>query len=257
MKETSYAFDLLQKGRRVDGRGFEDFRKLELETGLIKTAEGSARVKLGNTEVIAGVKMNVGTPFPDTPNEGILVVNAEFTPLASPDFEAGPPSEDAVELARVVDRGIRESHCIEMEKLAIDAEKVWAVFIDIDIVNHDGNLIDAAAIAAVSAIHNAQIPKYNGEKITRGEYQAKLPVVHKPVTVTVCKLGGKLFVDPILEEEQIVDSKLSVAFREDGYICAMQKQGGGSIPFEEVQKFVDIAERKTKELREAIWGQKL
>ncbi len=253
MKETSYAFDLLQKGKRADDREFEDFRKLELQTGIINTAEGSARVKLGDTEIIAGVKMNVGTPFPDTPNEGILIVNAEFTPLASPDFESGPPSEDAVECARVVDRGIRESHCIEMEKLAIDPEKVWAVFVDIHIINHGGNLIDAAAIAAVAALHNAQIPKYDGEKITRGEYQAKLPVVHKPVTVTVCKLGEKLFVDPTLEEEQIVDSKLSIAFREDDYICALQKQSAGSINFEEIKKFIEVAEKKSKDLRKKIW----
>src|SRR5438093_11940457 len=117
MIESRYAFELLQKGKRVDGRSFEDFRNIEIQTGLIKTAEGSARVRLGETEVIAGVKLNIGTPFPDTPNEGILVVNSEFTPLASPDFESGPPSEDAIELSRVVDRGIRESKCIEMDKL--------------------------------------------------------------------------------------------------------------------------------------------
>jgi exosome complex component RRP42 len=200
MKEGNYAYELLLKDQRIDGRSFEDFRKIELQTGVIKTAEGSAQIKMGETEIIAGVKMNIGTPFPDTPNEGILIVNTEFTPLASPEFEAGPPSEDAIELARVVDRGIRESQCIDMEKLFIEPEKVWSVFIDIHIINHGGNLIDAAAIAAVSALHNAQIPKIDGTKILRGDYQAKLPVNHKPITVTICKVGDKIFVDPVLDE---------------------------------------------------------
>ena len=184
----------------------------------------------------------------------MLIVNSEFTPLASPDFESGPPSENAVELSRVVDRGIRESKCIEMEKLAIDAEKVWSIFIDIHIINHRGNLIDAAAIAAVAALHNTKIPKIENEKILRGDYQGKLPVVAKPVTVTVCKFGDKIFLDPVLEEEQVLDSKLSIAFREDGYICAIQKQGSGSINFSEMEKIVDLAENKSKELREKLWA---
>lgn len=253
MLQGSYALELLQKGKRLDERGFEDFRKIEVETGIINTAEGSARVRLGETEVIAGVKLNIGTPFPDAPKEGILIVNSEFTPLASPDFEAGPPSENAVELARVVDRGIRESKCIEMGKLFIEDEKVWSVFVDIHIINHRGNLIDAAAIAAVAALHNAKIPKIVDGKIMRGDYQGSLPVVHKPVTVTVCRLGDKLFLDPVLEEEEVVESKLSVAFREDGYVCAMQKQGSGAIPFDELKKIIELAEKKTKQIREQVW----
>ena len=84
-----YALELLQKGTRIDGRKFDEFRQIDLKTGIIKTAEGSARIRVGETEIIAGVKINTGTPFPDTPDEGIMMVSAEFTPLASPDFEAG------------------------------------------------------------------------------------------------------------------------------------------------------------------------
>ena len=107
----------LKEDVRLDGRKKEEFRKIEIETGVIKTAEGSARVKCGNTEVIAGVKLDVGEPFPDIPDEGVLMVGAELLPLSNPEFESGPPSTESIEVARVIDRGIRESQAIDTKKL--------------------------------------------------------------------------------------------------------------------------------------------
>lgn len=253
--EEMYALELILKGKRMDGRKFDEFRKIEINKGIIKKAEGSASVKIGDTEIIAGVKLNIGEPFADTPNEGILIVNSEFTPLASPDFESGPPSEDAVELSRVVDRGIRESHAIDVEKLAIiPGEKVWMNFIDIHMINNQGNLIDVAALAAVSALTNAQVPKVDGENILRGDYEKQLPLSHIPITITVGKVGNSFIVDPNLQEEKILDSKLSIAIREDDTICALQKQGIKGLKLEDITEMVKIAKVKAKELRKLVHG---
>ena len=120
---------LLAKGKRIDGRGLTDYREIQIETGLIERAEGSARVKLGKTEVLVGIKVETGEPYSDAPNEGVLAVNAELVPLASPTFEPGPPDENAIELARVVDRGIRESKAIALEELClIPGKKVFIIF---------------------------------------------------------------------------------------------------------------------------------
>ena len=105
---------LLADGKRMDERRLDQTRELKIETGLIQKANGSARVTLGNTQVIAGVKIATGIPFPDTPDKGILMVNAEILPMASPYAEPGPPSEEAIELARVVDRGVRESQMVDL-----------------------------------------------------------------------------------------------------------------------------------------------
>jgi len=251
--EERYALELIEKNKRIDDRKFEDFRPITIEQGIIQKAEGSARVKLGDTEIIAGVKMNIGEPFSDTPNEGILIVNSEFTPLASPDFESGPPGEDAVELSRVVDRGLRESKCIELEKLCITpGEKVWAVFIDIHIINHHGNLLDCAALAAISALLKTKMPKIVDEKIVREDYEKDLPVVAKPITITVCKVGDKFIVDPTLEEENILDSKLTIAVMDDDRICALQKQGKREFDIDDIEKMVNIAIKKSGELRKLL-----
>src|SRR4030042_1835793 len=193
---------LIEKAKRLDGRGLGDYREIKVEQGVIEKAEGSARVLLGKTEVLVGVKVETGTPFPDTPNDGVLTVNAELVPLASPTFEPGPPDENSIELARIVDRGIRESKAIDTEKLCIEpGKKVFIVFVDIYVLNHDGNLIDASALAAVSALMNTKMSNYeieDGEgKMKQGYTQ--LLIKNHPITGTWAKIGEKLVVDPGLE----------------------------------------------------------
>lgn len=251
--QEQYALELIEKNKRIDERGFEEFRPIEIKENIIKTAEGSADVRFGETRVIAGVKLGLGVPFPDTPNEGTLSVNVELTPLAAPEFETGPPGEDAIELARVIDRGLRESKCIELEKLVITpGEKVWCVFIDIYIINHQGNLMNCAALASLVALLNTKIPKLEDGNIVRGEFEKDLSLVFKPINITVGKVGNKFLLDPTYVEENILESKLSIAIRDDDCICAMQKQGRKELTIEDIEKMVDLAIKKSKEIRKLI-----
>lgn len=246
----SYASDLLLSEKRLGGRKIDEYRKIEIRQDIADKAEGSAMVRLGMTKIIAGVKIEIATPFPDTPNEGTLVVNAEFTPLASPEFETGPPGEDATELARVVDRGIRESKCIDLEKLCITPrEKVLCIYVDIHIINHDGNLIDCAFLASLAALMNTRIPKLENDRMVRGDFEKDLPVLYKPIEVTVCKVYDKFILDPTFEEEAVVESKLTVCIRDDDKVCALQKQGPKELSMEDIKKMIEIAMDKSRELR--------
>jgi exosome complex component RRP42 len=248
--------ELLANGKRSDGRGFTDYRDIKIEPGAIERAEGSARVHLGKTDVVVGVKIGTGTPFPDTPDTGVLTVNAELVPLASPAFEPGPPGENAVELARVVDRGIRESKAIDLEKLCVEPGKlVFVVFVDIYVLNHDGNLIDASAIAALAALLNTKMFKYTVEDCTiiKKPGYTPLPVVDHPVAVTFAKIANKLILDTGLDEEQVMDARLTMTLDKDGNICAIQKGGGsGYFTREEILEASKIAQKKTAELRKIV-----
>jgi len=246
----SYALELIEKGKRIDERKFDEYRKIEVIPDYVKNAEGSAFVRFGNTKIIAGVKMELSVPFSDTPDEGTLMVSAEFTPLASPDFEAGPPREDATEFARIIDRGVRESEMIDLKKLCITpGEKGWGVCVDLHIINNDGNLVDCGALAAVVALLTAKMPKLKDDKIDRSGFEGPLPVSQKPVTVTVCKVGQNFLLDPNIQEEEVVDARLSVAVREDGRICAMQKQGPGGLTMKDIDTIIDMVMKKSEELR--------
>jgi len=246
---------LIDAGKRLDGRGLTDHREFTIEEGLIERAEGSARIRLGKTDVLVGVKIETGEPFPDTPNDGVLTVNAELVPLASPNFEPGPPDENSIELARIVDRGIRESKAVDTEKLCIEpGKKVFVVFVDVYILNHDGNLIDAAALAAVSALINAKMPNY---EIEDGEVKIKtgyspLPLKSHPITVTMAKINDKLIVDPWIEEEQVMDARISIAINDEGNICAIQKGGAGFFSPQKILEASKLAQEKAAELRKKL-----
>ncbi len=238
------------KGMRYDGRPLDSFRQVTVEYGVTKNAEGSARVKIGETEVIAGVKLSVEKPYPDTPKHGNLMVGTELLPLSSPEFEAGPPNEESIEIARVVDRGLRESKAIDTRKLCLEeGEKVWAVSIDICTVNSSGNLLDAAALASVAALGDARFPGYDGKTVDYKHMTSeKLPILRMPVSITVLKMGDFFFVDPTVEEEMVFDARLTVALTADGKICAMQKGGDAPLSIEEVGRMIDIASSKASEL---------
>jgi len=252
---TNYIISLIEKDMRSDKRKLDEYRKIEVETGVSKkSAEGSARVKIGNTEVIAGVKLDVGEPYPDTPEEGSMMVNAELLPLSSPEFETGPPSIDSIELSRVIDRGIRESGMIDVKKLCIKkGEKIWLVFIDIYPINDDGNLFDAGALATIAALKDAKFPKYDAktEKVVYEKTTKALPLKKTPISCTVVKINGKYVVDPTNEEEMAIDARLTVVVDGDN-IHAMQKGGEKTLNNEDVMNMVELAMKKSKELLKVL-----
>lgn len=252
--QEEYLASLAKDGKRLGNRGFEDLRKVEIEPGVIEKAEGSARVRMGDTEVLVGVKLGVGEPYPDTPDEGTLIVSAELSPIASPDFELGPPRERAIELARVTDRGIRESGAIDVKKLCITPkEKVWNVFIDVQILNYDGNLIDACSLGAIAALAHARFPAFDGEKVDWAtKTDTPLPLTTKSIAITVYKIAGKLMVDPTREEEDASTARLTIGTRDDGHVASLQKGNADPFSLEEVEQAIALSIKKGKELRKLI-----
>lgn len=253
--EQKTVVDTVSKGKRIDERNYESYRDIQVQLGLIEKANGSAQVYLGKSKVLAGVKIETGEPFPDTPDEGVLTVNAELVPLASPSFEAGPPSEAAIELSRVVDRGIRESKAVDLKSLVIQkGKKVQVVYVDIYILDHDGNLIDAAAMAALGALINSKVTKMEvkgDEVIAKGGHH-QLPLNNYPVAVTFAKIDKTVVVDPSLQEEQVMSARLTVTIDKNGDICAMQKGGLNGFTPEEVRRAVKLAVTKAAENRARI-----
>jgi len=251
--EKRFIITLANKGQRADGRELREMRPINIETGLIKKAEGSAKVSLGETKVIAGIKAEIGAPFPDEPNRGVITCNAELIPLASPFFEAGPPQEDAIELARVVDRGIREAEMVDMEKLCIiPGEKVWILFVDLYVLDDNGNLFDASSYAAVSALLSTMIPKVevkNGEVKLLDEKEP-LPIRDLPVSLTFGKVGEHIFLDPMLDEERVIDCRLTIVTDKEGRITAVQKSEDGALSEKDINEAIEIAIEKGREIRE-------
>jgi RNase PH-related exoribonuclease len=221
---------MVEQGVRIDGRGLGSYRELSINMNVVKTADGSSIVSLGNTKVIAGVKVEVGKPFEDTPDEGALIVNLEIAPTASPDVEPGPPDENSIEIARIVDRAIRHSGFLDFKSLSIVTGKhAWFLWVDIYVLNHDGNLVDAATIAAVAALMSTTLPKVeldpagNILRIDRSNRtQLSLNIDKMPLTITHVKMGNLIIIDPTREEEDLSDGMYVIGVA-GGNVVAIQK----------------------------------
>jgi len=254
--ERKYIINNLKKDERIDGRGLWEYRDFKIDADMIASAEGSADVTLGETRIITGLKYDVGTPFPDLPDAGVCTVMAELLPLASPLFERGPPDNQSIELARVVDRGIRHADCVQTKKLCIkEKEAVYILFVDMYVINYDGNLIDCGGVSALTTLISAHVPegKYteNGIEWT-GNYLTGEKIVNElPFVMTYGKIDDVIFLDPSLPEELVCDGKMSISVTEDK-ITSIQKSGAATFSLDEIrmlgQKSIEIG----KELRNKL-----
>lgn len=240
---------IVKSGKRADGRDFDQYRPITLQKGVLDAGpDGSALARIGKTQVLASVKFTIGAPYPDRPKQGIFVTTAEFLPIASSEFESGPPQADAIELARVIDKGIRAGEIIDMDSFFIEEDKVLAMFLDIYIIDHDGNLIDASALAAMGAITSARLPKIEDGKIIWGEYDRPLDYKAVVTTSTFSKVAGRILLDADRNEEIDTSARMSVSFV-NGNICAMQKGLEGSFNVDEVEYMIKTAFKKAEDLK--------
>ena len=240
---------------RFDDRKKTDFRDVKIEFDVSNTADGSAKITCGNTEILVGVSLTVGRPFPDRADEGALMVSCELLPVAHRKIESGPPSINAIEISRVIDRSIRESGAIDVKALCIvPGEKVWIVNVDVIPINHDGNIIDIGALGAIAAIQKTLFPTLDEDNVAN--YKEKtgkvVEVLHKPVPVTVCKIGDQLFIDPSRLEEEQLDARLTITVMEDDSICSLQKGESSGLTIDEVAVALDLAVKTAKDLRKNI-----
>jgi exosome complex component RRP42 len=256
--ERDYIISNLKKEERIEDRGLWEYRKFRIENNVIASAEGSADVSLGNTRIITGLKYEVGEPFPDLPDEGVCTVMAELLPIASPLFERGPPDEQSIELARVVDRGIRHADCVQTKKLCIkEGVSVYILFVDLYVINYQGNLIDAGSVSALTTLLSAQIPEgvwneEKGEAEWTGKYFTGKNIVNElPLAITYGKIEDIIFLDPSLPEELVSDGKISISVTEKK-ITSIQKSGAATFSIDEIKmlakKSLEIGKKLRKDL---------
>lgn len=258
--QKDFIVKALHEEVRVDGRAPGDYRKVAFEYTL---DDSSCTVLLGQTRVLSVVTATLEAPYPDRPNEGSLRFNVEFSPMASPNFEPGRPTENANELARLIERGLRETKAVDLEALCVLAgRKVWSIRVDVHILDHNGNLADAASLSALAALLAFRRPEVTLEASESGEGQQvvvhppdvreplPLSIHHTPLCITFASFqaGELMVVDPSLEEEAAASGLMTVIVNAFGELCAVQKTSGIGLPTSEVMRLIRLAEVKAKEL---------
>ena len=254
--KRSKILDLLQEGKRIDGRALDEIRPLSIDIDVVPHANGSARVRLGDTEIVSGVKVQPDRPFPDMGDKGIFICTAEILPLAHPSAETGPPQPDVIELARVVDRGIRESGMIDLSQFVLEKDKsVIGLFADSVVTDHDGNLFDACSYASVAAIITSKIPKWEMKDdipVLIENQESDAPITTIPISVTMGRIGEFIIVDPNIDEWGCLDARITITTNSDGNIVALQKGGSDGFTLEQLVKCSELSITIGKKIREIV-----
>lgn len=260
--EKEFILKALKEGQRIDGRTPLELRAARFQFAL---DDSSCTVLLGRTRVMAVVAATLEAPFADRHNEGSLRFNVEFSPMASPAFESGRPGEDAIEVARLVERGLRESRAIDLEALVVLAgRKVWHLRVDVHVLDHAGNLVDACGLASLAALMAFRRPDVtvgggdDGQAVTVHPPEVREPVplsIHHlplPISFALFEGGELLVVDPSLKEEAAADGKFIVTQNAFGELCALQKVEGCGMTPPQLMRCIRLATQKVEELTSLI-----
>lgn len=249
---------------RSDGRKRLTFRPISVETGVIPQANGSARVKLGGTDVLACVKAELGKPNNLYPDKGKVFINVDCSPTAAPIFEGRGGEELSAELSAALQRCFLGGKSgagagINLSSLTVVEGKVcWDLYIDGLIVSSDGNLLDALGAAIKAALTNTGIPKVNVDVGASGDEEPEVDISDEeflqfdtsgvPVIITLTKVGRHYIADATCEEESQMSSALSVSVDRHGHICGLTKRGGAGLDPSVVLDMISVAKHVSEQL---------
>uniref|UniRef100_A0A5B7AY77 Ribosomal RNA-processing protein 42 n=1 Tax=Davidia involucrata TaxID=16924 RepID=A0A5B7AY77_DAVIN len=243
---------------RSDGRKRLTYRPIYVETGVIAQANGSARVKMGATDVIASVKAELGRPSPSHPDKGKVSIYVDCSPTAAPMFEGRGGEGLSTELSTALQRCLLGAG-IDLSTLSIVEGKVcWDLYIDGLVISSDGNLLDALGAAIKAALSNTGIPKVHVAANVPSDEQPEVDISDEeflqfdtsgvPVIVTLTKVGRYYIVDATSEEESQMSSAVSVSINRQGRICGLTKRGGAGLDPSIILDMISVAKHLSEQL---------
>ncbi|KZS18532.1 Exosome complex component RRP42 [Daphnia magna] len=238
--EKAFIHHGVQDDLRCDGRTRLDYRPIILETGLVSNASGSSRLRLANSDVLVGVKVELASPLSEKPLEGRLEFFVDCSANATPKFEGRGGEDLANEICRFLQMSYMSGDTINLAELSVlTGQQCWVLYVDILILECGGNLYDTVSLAVKSALYTTQIPSIkvatmDGDQpeleLSEDPYDTKrLNTQNVPCLVTLMKIGNHYLVDPTPEEECCSSSGVVVAVSGTKKITAVRKIGSGSL----------------------------
>ncbi|CAI5463801.1 unnamed protein product [Closterium sp. Yama58-4] len=149
----------LAEGMRPDGRPIGQARGVSIGLGTVTNADASALVKLGDTAMVAAIKVEVMAPSDDRPTAGALLVSCDLPPICSAAVRPGRPPDMAHTISHHLTSLLTSAACVDLTHLCIVPGKAaWAIWLDIVCIDADGALFDAALLAALAALSSLTLP---------------------------------------------------------------------------------------------------
>lgn len=270
---------------RTDGRSAGESRSIQLSFGREHNIS-ECSVQLGaNTRVSSCVTCDlIPPPHSDRPNDGAITFSVDLSPMSSMGFEyvqpvsmlGGPTSggmgqaqDDNQKLLsnrilRILERTLLNGGAIDAEALCVQSGRwVWRLHVDVTVLDHGGNLVDACVLSAVAALRHfrkpeVEIQESGGPKIIHSDERepTPLPIHHTPLTVTFALYSDpsglsttvSALVDPTHREELVMDGTATFSFNKYGEICSTDFPGGCELKPRQLLTCASLGKRKCIEL---------
>lgn len=240
--EREYIAGGVEANLRADGRARQDWRAVSVELNPVPQAAGSARVRLGSTDVLVSVKGDIGRPSLEQPSQGQIVCLVDSSTVFAMNAVHGGSNEDRLaqernnELTAILNDVLVHSGVLDAKMLClVPGHHCWILYVDVLVLDYDGNLLDAMIAAARLALSTMRLPVVRIEEggeatevVLADEIDSSriIPVEGLPLAITVANIRHGFVLDPSASEELCCDAALLLTFAA-GQLVAMRKLGSG------------------------------
>ncbi len=200
---------------RTDGRAFNELRPVEIETGFVETADGSALISIGMTRVICTASVLEDVP-PWLKDKGTGWITGEYGMLPAStgdrkkrDVTRGRPDGRTVEIQRLIGRSLRG--VADFKKLGSRT-----IYIDCDVLQADGGTRCAAITGGFVALQHAL------QTLVEKDVLKSLPLSSSVAAVSCGVVGGEALLDLDYPEDSGAEVDANVVMTGDGGLVEVQ-----------------------------------
>ncbi len=219
-------------------------RPVEIQTGYLKTAEGSALITVGNTRVLCAASIEDSVPqFLRGTGKGWVTAEYAMLPRATlkrtpREVSKGKPSGRTHEIQRLIGRSLRAV-------VDLDALGERSVLVDCDVIQADGGTRTASITGAYVALAIAV-----GQLVQFGALK-KSPLIDLVAATSVGIVGGDPMIDLDYEEDSRADVDMNLVMTGAGKFVEVQATAEHD-PFDDAQlrRLVELARAGIRELVE-------
>ncbi len=212
---------------RADGRKNDQMRPVRIETGYLKTPEGSALIEVGNTRVLCAATVEDSVPqFLRGSGKGWVTAEYSMLPRSTitrmqREVNRGHPSGRTHEIQRLIGRSLRG---------VIDTTVLGerTIILECDVLQADGGTRTAAVTGAFVALSEAvrQLVQFGTLRTT--------PIKDHVAAVSVGIVGGQPMIDLAYEEDSRAEVDMNVVMTGSGKFVEIQATAE-QIPFDDPQ----------------------
>jgi ribonuclease PH len=228
---------LYQGGKlmRSDNRAAADLRAVEIIPHYISSAEGSALIRLGETQVICTASVEDGVPqFMKGMGKGWITSEYAMIPRATEsrtprEVTRGRPAGRTMEIQRLIGRSLRA--VMDLERLG--ERTVW---IDCDVIRADGGTRTASITGSLVALGLAL------QKLAEMKSLHRIPLRDYVAAISVGIVGGELLLDLDYAEDSNAEVDMNVVMTGAGEIVEVQATAEGrAFGRDDLNKLIDAA----------------